>query len=186
MEDERVLIAETLNGDIRAFEEIVELYKNKLFSFLMKMTCSRQDAEELLQEVFVRAYNNLDKYDEKFMFSTWIYRIALNICRSFLKKRNKHKVVPLNEELDYLEDDGAFNPEQVYEKSELRREIIYLINNLKEKQKIPLILKYVKGFSYFEIGKIMGISEEAARMKVLRAKENICKKYSERHRGDGS
>lgn len=184
MADERALIAETLNGDIRAYEEIVELYKNKLFSFLVKMTHSRQIAEELLQEVFIRAYNNLDKYDEKFMFSTWIFRIALNICKSYMKKQSRLKEMPINEELSYAEADGAYNPEEAYEKTELRREIIYLIQKLKDKQRIPLILKYVKGFSYFEIGKIMGISEEAAKMRVSRAKENICRKYMERHRGD--
>jgi len=184
MADERELIAETLNGDITAYEEIIELYKNKLFSFLLKMTCSRQIAEELLQEVFIRAYNNLEKYDEKFMFSTWMYRIALNACKSFMKKHNRLKEIPMNEDLNYIEAGEKYDPEEAYEKTELRREIIDLIQSLKEKQRIPLILKYVKGFSYAEIGKIIGISEEAAKMRVLRAKENICRKYLEKHRGD--
>ncbi|NLY19277.1 MAG: RNA polymerase sigma factor [Clostridiaceae bacterium] len=184
MADEKALIDKTLNGDVKAFEEIIELYKNKLFSFLVKTTHSGQIAEELLQEVFIRAYNNLDKYNDEFMFSTWIFRIALNICRSYMKKQNKLREMPINEELSYMEADGTYNPEEAYEKAELRSEIIYLINKLKEKQRIPLILKYVKGFSYFEIGNIMGISEEAARMRVLRAKENICRMYLDRHRSD--
>ncbi|MDD4296297.1 MAG: RNA polymerase sigma factor [Ruminiclostridium sp.] len=186
MTDDKVLVSEALNGDIRAFEEIVDIYKNKLYSFLVKMTYSREDSEELLQEVFIRAYNNLDKYDDRYMFSTWIYRIALNACKSFMKKRKKLRVTPINDELLYSEADERYNPEKAYETNELHREIVSLVQNLKEKQRIPLILKYVKGFSYFEIGRIMGISEEAARMKVLRAKENICKKYLERHRGDGA
>lgn len=184
MTDERALVAEALKGDIKAFEEIVGIYKNKLYSFILRMTYSRQDAEELLQEVFIRAYNNLDRYDSRYMFSTWIYRIALNVCKSFMKKRKKLREIPINEEMSYMEADERYNPEKEYETTELRQETVFLIKNLKEKQRIPLILKFVKGFSYFEIGKIMGISEEAARMKVLRAKENICKKYLEGHRGD--
>ena len=184
MTDDKVLVSEALNGDIRAFEEIVDNYKNKLYSFLMKMTYSGEDSEELLQEVFIRAYNNLDKYDDRYMFSTWIYRIALNVCKSFMKKRKKLRETPINDELLYAEADERYDPEKAYETKELHREIVYLVQSLNEKQRIPLILKYVKGFSYFEIGRVMGISEEASRMKVLRAKENICKKYLKMHRGD--
>jgi len=182
--DERALVESVLNGDIRAFEEIVDKYKNKLYSFLVKMTLSRHDAEEILQEVFIRVYNNLDKYDDRWMFSTWIYRIAVNTCRSFIKKEKRHAAIPIHNELGEQENNGAGNPEENFEMAERRREIILLIQELNEKQRIPLILKYVKGFSYFEIGRIMGISEGAAKMKVSRARENILKRYIERHRGD--
>ncbi len=182
--DEKALVESVLNGDYEAFEEIVDKYKNKLYSFLVKMTLSKQDAEEILQEVFIRVYNNLDKYDDRWMFSTWIYRIAVNSCRSFIKKRKRHTTVPIHNELGHSENDGAGNPEETFEAAERRQEIIFLIRELNEKQRIPLILKYVKGFSYFEIGRIMGISEGAAKMKVSRARENILKRYIERHRGD--
>lgn len=182
MIDEKALVTSALNGDIEAFEKIVDAYKNKLFSFLVKMTLSRQDAEEILQEVFIRAYNHLEKYNDRWMFSTWIYRIALNTFKTWQKSRKRLQTLPIRE--DIISGTRADNPEEAFELNERRREVISLIQGLKEKQKIPLILKYVKGFSYDEIGRILGISVEAAKMKVYRAREVICKRYLDKHRGD--
>lgn len=182
MTDEKALVKSACNGDIQAFEEIVDAYKNKLYSFLVKLTCSRQDAEEILQEVFIRAWRHLGQYDERWMFSTWIYRIATNVYKSWQKKKKKIQTVPVSEEL--ISDIAVGSPEEAYEKNERKQEVIVLIQKLKENQRIPLILKYVKGFSYYEIGRIMGISEDAAKMRVFRARETICKRYLERHRGD--
>ena len=182
MIEEKVLVKSTLQGDISAFEEIVDAYKNRLFSFLVKLTLSRQDAEEIMQEVFIRAYTHLEKYDERWMFSTWIFRIALNTYKTWQRNAKRHQTLPISEEIVGRTESG--NPEKAFEMNELRREIILLIQSLKEKQRIPLILKYVKGFSYHEIGQILGISEDAAKMKVFRARQTICKRYLDRHRGD--
>ncbi|NLX77042.1 MAG: sigma-70 family RNA polymerase sigma factor [Clostridiaceae bacterium] len=184
MHEDLAHIKRIRDGDIEAFEVIVDKYRNKLFSFLVKMTCSRQDSEEILQEVFIRAFNNINKYDDRWSFSTWIYRIAVNTYKSHMKKTRRHKTVPIDE---IAADKGMAvgeNPEKVFERNERHREIVSLINSLKDKQRIPLILKYVKGFSYQEISEILGISEEAAKMRVLRAKKNICEKYIEKHGGD--
>src|SRR6478736_4740440 len=74
-------------GDQRAFAEIVGLYKDKLFHLAYRMTGSRQEAEDVVQDAFLRVYNNLDRYDENQKFSTWIYRIATNLCIDRLRKR---------------------------------------------------------------------------------------------------
>lgn len=186
MHEDLALATRIRNGDIDAFEELVEKYKNKLFSFLIKMTYSRQDSEEILQEVFIRAFNNINKYDDRWMFSTWLYRIAINTYRSYMKRTKKFKTIPIDDIVIHRNSTVEGNPEDAYERNEKRHEVISLIKKLNEKQRIPLILKYVKGFSYTEIGKVMGISKEAAKMKILRAKKNICKWYMERHRGDVS
>ncbi len=175
-----MLVTLVLNGSTEAFEQIVETYKNQLFSFLLKMTFSRHDAEDILQEVFIRVYNNLYKYNERWMFSTWIYRIAINTCKSHMKRKKRFTAVPINDEMPAWPGINMNNPEDVFASKEQRREVVLLIRNLKEKQRVPLILKYVKGFSYSEIGKILGISEEAAKMRVMRAKDNICRTYRER------
>lgn len=184
MQDDIALVTRIENGDMKAFEQLVNEYKNKLFSFLMKMTYSKQDSEEILQEVFIRVYKNLNKYNDRWMFSTWLYRIAINTYKSYMKKTRKINTVPIDENVINKNVRWNGNPEDAYENNEKRREVILLIGQLKEKQRIPLILKYIKGFSYAEIGIVMGISEEAAKMRVLRAKKNICKSYMERNRGD--
>ncbi|NLM12032.1 MAG: RNA polymerase sigma factor [Clostridiaceae bacterium] len=184
MQEDQTQIKRIRDGDIEAFEELIDKYKNKLFSFLVKMTCSRQDSEEILQEVFIRVFNNINKYDDRWMFSTWIYRIAINTYKSYMKKTKRLKTVPIDDVVINKGMTGEENPEKIYERNERQQEIITLINSLKDKQRVPLILKYVKDFSYAEISDILGISEEAAKMRVLRAKKNICEKYMERHRGD--
>lgn len=184
MQEDLAQITKIQNGDIEAFEELVEKYKNKLFSFLVKMTCSKHDSEEILQEVFIRAFNNINKYDSRWKFSTWIYRIAINTYKSYMKKAKRLQTVPIDDAIVNRNITGVGNPENIFERNERQREIISLINGLKDKQRIPLVLKYVKDFSYAEISDILGISEEAAKMRVQRAKSNICKRYMDRHRGD--
>lgn len=184
MQDDLTQIKRIRNGDIEAFEEIVDRYKNKLYSFLVKMTCSKQDSEEILQEVFIRVFKNIDKYNDRWMFSTWIYRIAINTYKSYMKKTKRLQTVPIDNVVVSINPAGEGCPENYYERNERQREIISLINSLKDKQRIPLILKYVKNFSYAEISDILGISEEAAKMRVMRAKKSICEKYMERHRGE--
>jgi RNA polymerase sigma-70 factor (ECF subfamily) len=182
MINEKALVNETLKGDLEAFEKIVDAYKNKLFSFFVKLTSSRHDAEELLQDVFIRAYQHLGTYSDRWMFSTWIYRIALNTYKTWQRTRKRHQVLPLNDGL--ISGGRLDSPEEAFEMKEQHREITGFIQSLKEKQRVALILKYVKGFSYEEIGKILDISEDAAKMRVFRAREAICKRYLEKHRGD--
>lgn len=184
MHEDLVQINRIRNGDIEAFGELVDKYKKGLFSFIVKMTGSRHDSEEILQEVFIRAFKNIDRYDDRWMFSTWLYSIAVNNCRNYMRKSGKRQTVPIDDFADNDNPSGYGNPENVYERTERRREIILLINSLKDKQRIPLILKYVMDFSYSQISDILGISEEAAKMRVLRAKKAICRKYMEKHGSD--
>jgi len=184
MQEDLTKIKRIRNGDIDVFGELVDKYRNRLFGFLVKMTGSRHDSEEILQEVFIRAYSNIDRYDDRWMFSTWIYRIAINVYKNYRRKTGRYKTVSMDDAVLVDSSAGEGNPEHVYEKSERQRELISLINSLKDKQRIPLILKYVRNCSYAEIGDILGISEEAAKMRVMRARKIICKKYMERHRGD--
>mgnify|MGYP000940897963 CR=1 FL=1 len=114
MQEETTQITRILNGDIEAFEELVEEYKHKLFSFLVKMTYSTHDAEEILQEVFIRVYNNIDKYDDRWMFSTWIYRIAINAYRSYMKNTKRLRTVPIDAFAN-MSVSAEGNPEDVYE-----------------------------------------------------------------------
>lgn len=83
---DNMLVESTLKGDVNSFEELVSFYQGRIFNFLSKMTATREDAEEITQEVFIKVYKNLYKYNCKWSFSTWIYRIAVNTLRSEYKK----------------------------------------------------------------------------------------------------
>ncbi|GAE90191.1 RNA polymerase sigma factor SigW [Acetivibrio straminisolvens JCM 21531] len=142
------------------------------------MTKSKEDTEDILQDVFVKVYNNLYKYNSNYRFSTWIYSITLNTIKSSLKKRKLrttgYYIDELIEDIPSLES----SPELLIEVKEHYKEIIEIIDSLKEKQKTAFILRYIKDFSYKEIGKIMGISQEAAKMKVHRAKSILARKIA--------
>ena len=144
-----------------------------LFAFIVRLGLPHEDAEDVLQEVFIKIYKNLYKYNSKWCFSTWIYSIALNTFKSEYKKRKKTLCVVFDE--TYMSTVTIDSPEAQFENKEIRNEIITLINDLDIEQRASLILKHVQGMSYKEISEILNVSPNAAKMKVLRAKQTICK-----------
>jgi len=145
-ERDNILIESTLKGNINSFEELMTLYQGKLFNFLLKMTSSREDAEEITQEVFIKVYNNLYKYNNRWSFSTWIYRIAINTLRSEYRKAKNVKSVDYYTNVSELPANFSDYPELAYEMKERQKEIIKLIDELKEDQKTALLLRYMQDF----------------------------------------
>jgi len=136
--DESTLISNTLNGDIQSFALLVQAYQGQLYNFIYKMTKSKEDTEDILQDVFVKVYNNLYKYNNNYRFSTWIYSITLNTIKSSLKKK---KLRPSGCNIDdFIEEIPSFDdsPELLIEVKEHYKEIIEIIDSLKEKQKKKL------------------------------------------------
>lgn len=170
------LVQKILNGDVEAFGSLVSLYQSKLCSFISKMTVSYEDAEEITQEVFIKVYNNLNKYNSKWSFSTWIYRIAINLLRSQYRKTKGIHNVNI-ESIPQISAEIEQYPDIAYEIKEKRQEIVALIDELKEDHKTALLLRCIEDFSFKEIGDILGVSPEAAKMKIQRAKHTLCKKY---------
>lgn len=171
------LVENTLKGDVNSFEKLVSAYQGKLFSFLSKMTATREDAEEITQEVFIKVYKNLYKYNNKWSFSTWIYRIAVNTLRSEYRKVKKLKTVDYYASITDLPANFYDYPDIAYEIKEKRVEIIQIIDQLNEDQKTALLLRSMHDFSFKEIGDILGISPEAAKMKIQRAKQTVIRNY---------
>jgi len=183
LDNDRVLVESTLKGDTESFSKLVLKYQDRVYSFLVKMTLSREDAEDILQDVFIKAYNNLYKYDKRWCFSTWLYSIAINTFKSHYKRKKRLNAMDCCEEIPHAPDRYT-NPEITAEYNEQRAEIVRLIEELTLEQKTALVLKHIKGLSFKEIGHIMEISPEAAKMKVQRAKYTLCKKLDEsRKRG---
>jgi RNA polymerase sigma-70 factor (ECF subfamily) len=146
-----------------------------LFAFITRLGLSRQDAEDVLQEVFIKVYKNLYKYNGRWCFSTWIYSIALNTFKTEYKKKKRASAAVFDE--TYMSSLISDSPEGIYESKELHAELVVLINSLEVEQRACLILKHVQGMSYNEIGDILGISADAAKMKVLRAKQKLCRDF---------
>jgi len=173
---DRKLVNNILNGDSDSFSVLVQLYQNRLYNFFIKLTFSKEDSEEILQDVFLRVYKYLYKYNDRWDFSTWIYRIAINTYKSSYKKKKKDVYNICYEQATNL-CSVNYNPEYSYESKERYKEIIKMFDCLKKEQKLAFLLKHIQGFTYREIGHIMCISEQAAKMKVQRAKQILCNRY---------
>lgn len=178
MLSDEMLVAESLSGEISAFEELVNRYKNQVFAIIYRMTGQYQEAEDISQEVFLLVYQKLYQFDPAKKFSPWLYRIAVNTCISSLRK--KKKVVSINfeenlisyKQIDYSHDNS---PDTILENKELRQEIQHAISQLNENYRLVIILRYQMDFSNQEIAEIIGTSRENVDVKLHRARKALRK-----------
>ncbi|WP_010246277.1 RNA polymerase sigma factor [Acetivibrio cellulolyticus] len=176
MNSDHILIEDTLKGNTESFTLLIKKYQQPIYSLLFKMTLSKEDSEEIMQDVFLKAFNNLYKFDIEKPFSSWIYRIALNTFKTHYRKNKKNKNLIPEEAIPESLLSSYENIEDSYEIKEEYKYIVQIINTLNSDQKTALILRHVQGFSNKEVGEIMGISAEAVKMKVQRARTTIWNK----------
>lgn len=188
MQNESAIVSSILNGDIGSFEMLMSLYRNRIYSFLLKMSFSKEDAEDMTQEVFIRVYNNLYQYNSKWCFSTWIFKIAVNVFKSEYSKKKSRDSKKYTDVLNMSAASNTENPEAIFENTETKIEILQMLKSLKIDQRTALVLKYVQGFSYKEIGEILKISPENAKVKVMRAKKALvmCSQITALKRNSGN
>lgn len=169
-------------GDRTAFAELVDLYKDKMYHLAYRMLGQSQEAEDVVQETFLRVYTNLDRYDENQKFSTWIYRIATNLCIDRLRKRrisySLDAEMPEGEGADWyslLPSDQA-TPEKEIVLSETQQQIRKAIDSLPEKYKSVVILRYLQDMSLQEIGDVLNMPVTTVKTRVHRGREFLRKK----------
>ena len=168
MDEDVVAIKQILKGDKRAYADIINKYKNPLYATILRMTKNPQTAQDLLQEVFIKVYKQLPKYDQKGSFKSWLYKVAINHCLDMLRKKS----FPVEEIVDeQLINDHS--PEVVFLKKEKSRELERLIAQLPELERLVLLLRYANECSYVEIGNMLGISLSDVRNKLHRAKKKL-------------
>lgn len=185
---DEMLSIQTLRGEVAAFEELINRYKNSVFAIIYRMTGQYQEAEDLSQEVFVTVYQKLYQFDSSKKFAPWIHRIAINTCISSLRKKNKIILINFDEtytnqhEPEYPQyyDD----PETVLERAELKAEIKAALMELPEGYRSVLILRYQLDLNNQEIAETLGVSKENVEVKIHRARKAlrkvIIKRWEER------
>ncbi|WP_442956514.1 RNA polymerase sigma factor SigW [Paenibacillus sp. YIM B09110] len=172
----------SLKGDQGAFAELVSLYQDKLFHMAYRMLNNRQESEDVVQDTFLRVYKNLDRYDETLKFSTWIYRIATNLCIDRLRKRKP--VYSLDAESSEHEGLDGYSmipsddrtPETELMLSDTQRIIHQAIETLPPKYKTVMALRYMQDLSLQEIGDIMDMPVTTIKTRVHRGREFLRKK----------
>lgn len=170
------------NGDRQAFEELVDMYKDKIYHLGYRMLGNSGEAEDVVQDTFLRVYMNLDRYDENQKFSTWIYRIATNLCIDRLRKRKPNysldAEMPDGEGADWYSmlPANQDTPEEETVLSETQHQIRKAIDTLPEKYKSVVILRYLHDLSLQEIGDVLKMPVTTVKTRVHRGREFLRKK----------
>lgn len=182
---EKRLLKMAEKGDRQAFAELVELYKDKVYSLAYRMLGNSQDAEDIAQETFMRVYANLHRFDDQYKISTWIYRIANNLCIDLIRKRKvRRNQFSFDAEItgtdgldlyDTIHDDDP-SPEQQLITSELQNKVKDAILSLSPKYRTIMILKYIEDLSLQEISDIVGLPVATVKTRVHRGREALRKK----------
>ena len=175
--DEAGLVAQARLGDSGAFNELAERYQRNIFRLAQNITQNREDAEDVLQEAFLKAYEHLPDFHGDSKFYTWIVRIAVNEALMKLRKRKWDKTVWLDEPVDTGEDAIAReiavwedNPEQRYSKEELHDILDKAVNGLAPPYRTVFVLRDMEGLSTEETAEALELSVPAVKSRLLRAR----------------
>lgn len=174
-------IKQVLKGDHNAFGEIVEVYKDKIFQLCYRMLGNRFEAEDMAQEAFIRAYVNIERYNIDRKFSTWLYRIATNLCIDRIRKKKPDYY--LDQEVQGLDGLTMYSqiaskdrtPDEEVTKLELQEIIQREILKLPEKYRTVIVLKYIDELTLLEISEILDIPIGAVKTRIHRGREALRK-----------
>jgi RNA polymerase sigma factor (sigma-70 family) len=168
------LIARFQQGDAYAYDLLVKRYRDPLMNFIFRFLGNRIEAEDILQETFLRLYKNKHYYKEIAKFSTWIYTIAGNLAKTELRKRKRRNIFSIHNfmstEKDYELPDKGITPDKYANSAITDKEIQKAIGKLSPKFKQVILLRDVQGFSYEEIAQIVNIPLGTVKSRVNRAR----------------
>src|ERR1700722_14370467 len=177
VDDEQELVARARQGDTASFSILLRRYEGKIFRLAMNITQNREDAEDVLQEAFLKAYEHLDQFQGNSRFYTWIVRIAVNQALMKLRKRRSDRAVSLDEQIDTGEDTvvreiaaWAPDPEQRYSREELHTILSSVIDELAPIYRTVFTLRDVDGLSTEETAEALDLSVPAVKSRLLRAR----------------
>ncbi len=171
-----ILIRRFQRGDASAFEEIIFRYQDKIYNFCRHMLGNASDAEDAAQDVFLKAYQNLNKFKPEASLYTWLYRIAVNTCIDYKRKPLLESLFKSSKEGDeFVVDHPADSPspERLYESKQIGNAIQLALGRLSEKLRTVIVLKEIEGFSYEEIAEVLDVSIGTVKSRISRAREEL-------------
>ena len=184
--DDRELVRRAQGEDQEAFEELIRRHQHRVFAVAGGILRRREDVEDIAQQVFVKAYFSLKRFDQRAAFSTWLYKITVNECWDLLRKK---KVRPLVYESDLSEEQAkqviaaegknSGGPD-ISERLEARQRVERLLEGLDERDRLMLILKEVEGFAVEEIAQVLDLNANTVKVRLFRARRRIVNKVRKR------
>jgi RNA polymerase sigma-70 factor (ECF subfamily) len=188
-DNEKILLKKARNGDIEAFELLIEDYQKKAFNVAYRMMGNSEDANDLVQEALIRIFKSIKNFKEQSSFSTWVYRIVTNVCLDELRRRKNKFTISIDEDIQLedgnvkrqIESEGP-TPEESLESKEIQDIVTKAIEELSNEHKTVIVLRDIQGFSYDEISDIMKCPEGTVKSRINRARKalrEILKKQKE-------
>jgi len=190
-EADRELVRRAQQGDKEAFEVLVRKHQGRVFAVAGGILRTREDVEDIAQQVFLKAYFSIRRFDQRAAFSTWLYKITVNECWDLLRKR---KVRPLVYESDLSEEqahkyqsreEGGEYGLNVSERLEAREQVQQWLDCLDEKDRTMLVLKEVQGFTVEEIAEVMGLNGNTVKVRLFRARQRVAERIRRKKRAAG-
>ncbi|MGI6424824.1 MAG: RNA polymerase sigma factor [Tepidanaerobacteraceae bacterium] len=182
MKVEKDLIRRAKKGDLIAFEDLICGYEKKVYNTVFRFFNNEQDAMDITQEIFIKVFTSLKSFRENSSFSTWLYRISVNTCIDFFRKK-KEDMLPINEEMavggEVKLGSQTELPEVFVQNQELKQILAQAINTLPEEQRMCVILRDIQGFSYTEISEILSCSLGTIKSRISRGRRALKDKLKE-------
>ena len=178
--EEYAVVERVREGDIDAFEALVTAYQKTVYNLTLRYISSPEDAADLTQEAFLRAYRSLDSFRGDSRFSVWLYRLTTNICIDFLRSRARGSASSLtveneDEEIEEIDvPDARFEPQKELERRELQRAVREGLESLSDDAREIVILRELEGLSYAEIGERLGLEAGTVKSRLFRARKALC------------
>lgn len=191
MDSAKLLVKQSQQGNTRAFEHLITMYQDKVYSLSYQLTGNRADAEDLAQNVFIKAYRSLPTFRNEANFGTWLYRITVNL--SINEKRKKKPDVYLDNPVQTQEGEmprmvasDTESPEEAYEKKEFRDMIQEALGELSTEHRAVLVLREMQDYSYDEIAVMLDCSLGTIKSRINRARQTLKKEITRLAAKNGS
>ena len=184
---EQELVERAKKGEEAAFEVLVTDNEKRIYNLCRRLTGNPEDAAELTQEAFLNAWRGLSRFQGESSFSTWLYRLASNACIDFLRKEKRRQNLSMTVSLDDEEEarqvelpDERYAPERELERTEVRQAVAAGLERLTPEHRQVLVMREINGFSYAEIGAVLGLEEGTVKSRIARARNALRKVLTER------
>ncbi len=178
-DNELILIKKSIRGDVDAFEELIKDYKKMAYNIALRVLRSKEDAEDISQEALVKVFKNIGSFNMKSTFKVWLYRIVMNTCLDFKRKKNiiTYSIdKPLeNDESEIMQEipDNSNNPDIVIQ-NKLESQMLYeCIDMLDDDFRTVIVLRDVQGLSYRDIASILSCNEGTVKSRLNRARKKL-------------
>jgi len=190
-EQQKALVRRAQDGDVSAYEELVRIHQHRVLAVIGGILRGSEDVEDVAQQALAKAYFSIRRFDLRSAFGTWLYKIAVNECWDYLRKKKVRRLVY---EADLSEDQvrklesmpehgyggGGAHREDAGRRVEQRQLVQRLLGELEDKDQIMLVMKEVEGFSVEEIGEVLGLNVNTVKVRLFRARARLVEMYRKR------